>query len=123
MYFIYNYSYIATCCVPNREPYKHITNLCIHSSAANVDYVTVVQDITFASGEISKVFTVDIINDTIAESEESFEVFLKLISGSSGVIIGEPSVATGTIIDDEVLSKTFTKAFIVHPLLLFVIYT
>ena len=70
-----------------------------------------VQDIIFDIGEISKVFTVNIINDTVAESDESFEVFLKLIPDSSDVIIGEPSVATGTIFDDEIPSKTFTISF------------
>ena len=63
-----------------------------------------VQNIIFNRGEISRSFVVNIINDTIAESDESFEVFLKLTPDSSGVIIGEPSVATGTIIDDEILS-------------------
>ena len=71
-----------------------------------------VQDITFNRGEISRSFVVDIINDTVAENDESFEVFLKLIPDSSGVIIGESSVATGTIIDDEVPSKNiFTMSF------------
>ena len=111
-----------TCCVSNREPYKHINNLCTCFSTANVDYVTVVEDITFDSGEINQVFDVSIINDSVAEREESFEVFLKLIPGSSGVVIGEPSVANGIIFDDEILSKTFTRGFIVHPLLLFVVY-
>ena len=82
-----------------------------------------VRDITFDIGEISKVFTVTIINDTVAESDESFEVFLKLIPDSSDMMIGEPSVATGTIFDDEIPSKIFTRPFIVHPLLLFIVYT
>ena len=66
-----------------------------------------VLNITFDSGEVSSIFAVNIINDSIAESEESFEVFLKLIPGSSGVVIGEPSVATGTIFDDEIPSKIY----------------
>ena len=55
---------------------------------------------------ISNVFTVTIFNDSLAESDESFEVFLKLHPDSPDVIIGEPSVATGTIFDDEAPSKT-----------------
>ena len=72
--------------------------------------MTLVQNIIFASGETSNVFTVTIINDTIAESNESFEVFLKLLPGSTGVTIGQPSVATGIIIDDEVPGKTFVMS-------------
>ena len=80
-----------------------------------------VQDITFNSGEISRTFVVDILNDTIAESDESFEVFLKLTPDSSGARIGEPSVATGTIFDDEIPSKTFTVGLflILLPYILF----
>ena len=64
-----------------------------------------VRNITFNSGVISNVFTVTIINNPIAESDESFEVFLKQLPDSPDVIIGEPSVATGTIFDDEIPSK------------------
>ena len=66
-----------------------------------------VQGITFASGVISNVFTVTIINDTTAESDELFEVFLKLLPGSTGVTIGQPSVTIGISFDDEMPGKTF----------------
>ena len=55
----------------------------------------------FDSGDSSQVVTVDIIDDQISESDESFEVFLKPIPDTSNVIIGEPSVAVGTILDDD----------------------
>lgn len=73
---------------------------------ADVDYDTLIQDITFNSRETVKTFSVNIRNDSVAESEESFEVFLKTVPGSPDVVIGEPSVATGTIIDDQVPGKT-----------------
>lgn len=47
-------------------------------------------------------------DDGVAEGNESFEVFLKVLPESPDVVIGQPSVATGVIIDDEVLSKTFS---------------
>ena len=70
-----------------------------------MDYDSLVLNITFDGGEVSKIFTVNITNDFIPESEELFEVFLKTIPGNLAVVIGEPSVATGTILDDEVPSK------------------
>ena len=49
-------------------------------------------------------------DDSIAEGDEAFEVFLKLLPDSTGVTIGQPSVATGIIFDDEMPSKTFTMS-------------
>ena len=68
--------------------------------------MSLVQNITFASGVISNVFTVTIINDSLSESDESFEVFLKFLPSSEGFMLGQPSVATGTIIDNEIPGKT-----------------
>ena len=61
-----------------------------------------VQDITFDSGVDQVTFSVAIISDEIAEGNETFEVFLK---DNPNVVIGEPSVAVGTIIDDDEISK------------------
>jgi len=65
-----------------------------------------VQNITFSSGIDSVTISVDIVNDIIPESDETFEVFLKSLPGND-VVIGEPSVAVGIILDDEIPSKTF----------------
>ena len=65
-----------------------------------------VQNITFDSGETSNIVSVDIQDDQIAESDESFEVFLKPISNSPyDVRIDEASVAVGIIFDNEIPSK------------------
>jgi len=80
--------------------------LCLHFTTANVDYITLDQNITFDSGDSNNTFSVRIVNDTIPESDETFEVFLKPLPGDD-VVIGEPSVAVGTIFDDEVPSKAF----------------
>ena len=62
--------------------------------------------LTFDGTENSQVVSVNITDDQIAESDESFEVFLKLIPDSLDVLLGDPSVAIGTIFDDEIPSKT-----------------
>ena len=64
--------------------------------------------LTFNGSDNSKVVSINITDDLIAESNESFEVFLKLIPDSPNVILGNPSVAIGTIFDDEIPSKTFS---------------
>ena len=66
----------------------------------------------FSPGEDRKVIHVNITDDLIAERDESFEVFLKLVPDSPNVILGNPSVATGTIIDDDdELSTYFIMEF------------
>jgi len=89
------------CCVPN----KTNTIFCLHPTTADIDYVTLVQNITFNIGGDPIIVSVEIVNDAISEPDESFEIFLKPLSGDD-VVIGEPSVAVGTIFDDERPSKT-----------------
>ena len=87
-------------------------NCFFHCTTADVDYITLGQVITFDSGETSKVFSVDIQDDQIAESDESFEVFLKPISNSPyDVRIDEASVAVGIIFDNEIPSKLLLAAY------------
>ena len=103
---------------------------CLCSATADVDYVTLVQNITFDSGETSKVFSVAIRDDQIAESDETFEVFLKSLSSSPyDVRIDEASVAIGIIFDNEIPSKLlayiidfYLLTIHVHNGLLFVIH-
>ena len=64
--------------------------------------------LTFNGSDNSQVVSINITDDLIAESNELFEIFLKLIPYSPNVILGNPSVAIGTIFDDEIPSKTFS---------------
>jgi len=69
----------------------------------------VVTNITFNNGVNSNVFDVPITNDDIPEANETFEVFLKKLPDSPlNVIFDDPSVAVGTIFDDEIPSKNKT---------------
>ena len=92
------------CIIPNRA-YNHIT-IFVSSTTADVDYISLVQNLTFNGRDSSSTFTVNILNDTIAESDETFEVYLKPIPNTPfDLIIGEPSIATGIIFDDDIPSK------------------
>ena len=87
---------------------EHTISHCFYSVTADVDYVSVVQNLTFNAETGRRTFSVSIIDDTLAEDDEIFEVILKPIPNSSfNVMIGEPSVATGIIFDDDIPSKTY----------------
>ena len=72
---------------------------------ARCDFATSVDTLTFAAGETSKTFSIPIINDAIAEGNETFGVTLSNVTG--GASLGSPSSATITITDNE--SRNWTK--------------
>jgi hypothetical protein len=73
---------------------------------SNADYVAKTGTLTFAVGETSKTFTVDVIEDTAYEPNETFTV---AFSGAVGCTLGTASV-TGTINDDDPnVTPTITK--------------
>jgi len=68
------------------------------SASSGSDYSAVSGSVSFAAGESSKSFTVPIINDTVPEGNETFNVIL---NGAANANFGTPSVATVTIVDDD----------------------
>ena len=81
--------------------YKHI--ICLLSITADVDYVSLVRNITFKSGEDTKTFSVDLIDDNIDENDEQFAVVLKPIPDSpyDVMIPVLSSFDFGIILDDD----------------------
>ncbi|WP_281291209.1 Calx-beta domain-containing protein, partial [Hyella patelloides] len=71
------------------------------TATAGVDYGAVNGTLTFAPGETSKTIAVPILGDTLDEIEEAF--VLELSNPSNAEIA--TSMATGTIIDNDVASK------------------
>ena len=70
----------------------------------------------FNPGEDSKDIFVNITDDLIVERDELFEVFLQRTPDSPNVILGNPSVATGIIIDDDEISMhSFISTSILVP--------
>lgn len=65
------------------------------------DYETTIGTLSFAAGETSKSFSVAIIDDSYAEGNETFRVSL---NNPSGAILGSPSIATVTIIDNDTVN-------------------
>jgi Domain of unknown function (DUF4347)/Legume lectin domain/PA14 domain/Calx-beta domain/Glucose / Sorbosone dehydrogenase len=75
------------------------------TATAGADYTTTTGTLNFAVGEVSKIFAVPIINDTVAEANETVTITLSApVSGTLGV------AATGVLtISDNDLNGTFTK--------------
>ncbi|MDQ3585411.1 MAG: PQQ-dependent sugar dehydrogenase [Acidobacteriota bacterium] len=81
---------------------------------ARCDYATNVDTLTFAPGEVSKTFTVSIINDAHAEPNET--VSLRLFN-PSGASLGTQSTATLTITDNDAAGQSnpiFASPFFVR---------
>ena len=76
---------------------------------AGVDYTAVTsQTVTFAPGETCVSVIVSVTDDEVHEKNETFIGSLKRGSSTSdNVLIGNPSIATGAIIDDDDLSKKY----------------
>ncbi len=70
------------------------------TAKAGSDYTAVTQTVTFASGETNKTVTVNIVNDTVVESTETFTVSL---SSPVNAVVGLNTPLTVTITDDDTL--------------------
>lgn len=64
------------------------------------DYVTSVGTVRFAAGEATKTITIPIINDVLVEGNETFTIRLSNATGGS---LGSPSIATVTIVDNDLV--------------------
>jgi uncharacterized delta-60 repeat protein/uncharacterized repeat protein (TIGR01451 family) len=69
------------------------------TASASADYVGVSGTLVFTNGEAIKTFTVPILDDKLAEGDESFTVSLSNPSQGSGLL--NPSVQTVVIVDND----------------------
>ena len=69
------------------------------TAVAGDDYGAASGTLTFADGEVSRVLTIDILDDALVEGDEDFEVTLSNPQG--GATLGAEPTATVTILDDE----------------------
>ena len=65
---------------------------------ARCDFATVVGTLSFAAGETTKTLSIPIIDDSIAEGPETFQIAL---SNPSGATLSTPAIATITILDND----------------------
>ncbi|WP_337175637.1 Calx-beta domain-containing protein [Paludisphaera sp.] len=69
------------------------------TAVAGADYVRTAGTLTFAPGEMAKTVSVPIVTDSIAESNESFQ--LRLSGAVNSTIV--QGIGTGVILDDDVV--------------------
>ncbi|HEU4837008.1 MAG TPA: Calx-beta domain-containing protein [Pyrinomonadaceae bacterium] len=67
------------------------------------DYGTAAGRLQFGTGEITKTFTIPIVNDALVEGDETLTVNL---SGASLATLGAPNAATITIVDNDTTPAT-----------------
>ena len=78
------------------------------TAVAGSDYVTSIGNLSWADGDASsKTFGVPIVNDTVAEGNETFTVLLRNPTG--GATLGSPSSATVTILDGSTITMGQTS--------------
>ena len=78
------------------------------TASAGADYESISGTLSFHDGEVSKTFSVSILEDTVAEGEKT--VKLSLINPRGGAVLGTPSTAT-LIIEDNDRPDFFTEIF------------
>jgi len=69
-----------------------------NSATASLDYASTSGTLIFANGELSKIFNVELLDDTSYEGEESFNI---LLSNFIGTQAGEFNQAVVTILEDD----------------------
>ena len=68
------------------------------TASERMDFTPVFRTLTFAAGETSKTVNIPIIDDAFNEGDETFNV---TIGNTTGAVLGTPSSATVTIVDNE----------------------
>ena len=70
------------------------------TATAGQDFTVSTGTLTFADGEVVKTITVPIIDDSLTESTERFNITIDNVGGGASLLV--PRTATVTIVDDEV---------------------
>ncbi len=69
------------------------------TATSGTDFIATSGTLTFGTGDLSKTFTVSVLNDDLLEPDESFSVSLSGATG--GLSLGAPAIATVTIVDGD----------------------
>ncbi|MBI5383215.1 MAG: hypothetical protein HZA90_00865 [Verrucomicrobia bacterium] len=69
------------------------------TAQAGSDFVSTMTVLSFADGETNKPISVQVLDDQAVEGDENFQV--RLVDPSPGAVLGTPSSATVTIVDDD----------------------
>jgi len=79
------------------------------TATPGTDFTTASGTLTFGTGDLSKTFSVSVINDDMLEPDEGFSVSL---SGATGSLsLGSPAIATVTIVDGDADNDTMADDY------------
>ena len=79
----------------------YATSVASGDTAVQADFTANSGTLTFATGDSSKTFTVATVEDTTAESDETFTVTLSSVSPAGAATLPADPTAMGTITDDD----------------------
>ncbi len=71
------------------------------TALSGLDYTDVTGTLNFVDGEVSRTFSISILDDALLEGDETLSLYLGVVGG--GATLGWPDTAVLTIIDDESL--------------------
>ena len=80
---------------------NYATSVASGDTAVQADFTANSGTLTFAPGDSSKTFTVATVEDTTAESDETFTVTLSNVSPATAATLPADPTATGTITNDD----------------------
>ena len=94
----------------NRATNRTVTvNLLFSSGTADftdIEYVQTEQSVTFAPGETEKTYSIGIVDDTVNEPSETFDIVVQT-SVPPDLLILADSLGKGTILNTEILTASF----------------
>ena len=79
----------------------------VYATSAGQDYTAVTGTLTFAAGQNLATFTVPILDDSLVEGNETFNITLS--NPTDGLLLGTPTTAVVTIVDNDSQVLTVTN--------------
>ena len=94
----------------NRATNRTVTVSLLFSSGtadfSDIEYVQTEQSVTFAPGETEKTYSIGIVDDTVNEPSETFDIVVQSPVSTDLLILAD-SVGKGTILNTETLTGSF----------------
>ena len=95
----------------NRATNRRFTVNVLFSSGtadfSDIEYVQTEQSVTFAPGETEKIYSLGIVDDSVNEPSETFDIVVQSLELTTDYLILADSIGEGTILNTETLTASF----------------